>query len=581
MSQDLDTSDVMFFVFAALKLLAFAVFAAMLALTLAYRRPSLEGADARPAAMARLPTRAVQLAILALGFGVTGLIGVWSKSPAEGAALATRAVLFSQLAILVLWLGSMLLVIRWRRSQPTTARKGWIARLSNPILFAYAGLASHVAVFAAAVSFRCTPLALELRDLGARGGAAVLMVASLLAGVGVAISLRDRPHILVSIRRFQRHGDGGAGSNRPLRERLASLLVPLSALLVVAAIPFGDKVCFAVRYDGKPIYSSLGDFAARSAWCAQSEAKLMPLQVIDPHLGALCLVILLAVGVVGAVSASPAAGSTVSARCRAGARLAAHGLLLPLILAAPIVVYGTPRIGEMVQWQSERAWGVFAQPLAFVAFVAALAITFQRAKLSIFSESVVLVASSALAASLFLGGFSIPFVDRLGVRLELADAVLLQQAMPHATVVGLGISVFVLKIALLCWLQSSLRSRCRRFSDEQLAGFVRRWLLPAAVANLALTAVAVRALSSSQRALEALSKAADFSMASVAVAAVFGAGYAILRLAKATKPSQVVGSPAMRQDAGRDRGRASSHGFHAHAQVAAGPQLRPERSDDG
>jgi NADH-quinone oxidoreductase subunit H len=483
MSEYLDTSNVMFFVFAALKLLAVVAFAAALALALAYRSSALGGAAARPVTVARLPTRAVQLAILALGFGVTGLIGAWSKSPAEGAALVTRAVLFSQLAIVVLWLGPMLLAIRLRRRQPTTARKAWFARLSNPALFACAGLASHGAVFAAAVSFRCTPFGVELRDLGARGGAAVLMVASLLAAVGVAISLRDRPHILVSSRRLQLHDDGGAGSNRPLRERLAPLLVPLSALLVVAAIPFGDKVCFAVRYDGKPIYSSLGDFAARSAGCSQSEAKLMPLQVIDPHLGALCLVILLAVGMVGAVSATPAAGSTISARCRAGARLAAQGLLLPLILASPIVAYGSPRIGEMVQWQSERAWGVFAQPFAFVLFIAVLAIACQRAKLSAFSESVVLVAGSALAASLFLGGFSIPFIDRVGVRLELGDAVLLQQPMPHSTVIGLGISVFVLKIALLCWLQSSLRSRCQPFSDEQLAGFVRRWLLPGAVAN--------------------------------------------------------------------------------------------------
>src|SRR5215204_1635631 len=99
MSQYLDTSDVMFFVFAALKLLAVAAFAAALALVLAYRSSALGGADARPATMARLPTRAVQLAILALGFGVTGLIGAWSKSPVQGAALATRAVLFSQLAI--------------------------------------------------------------------------------------------------------------------------------------------------------------------------------------------------------------------------------------------------------------------------------------------------------------------------------------------------------------------------------------------------------------------------------------------------------------------------------------------------
>lgn len=579
MSQYLDTSDDMFFVFVALKLLAVAAFAAALGLALAYRRAAVGGADAPTATMVRLPTRAVQLASLALGFGVTGLIGVWSRSPVEGAALATRAVLLSQLAMGVLWLAPMLLAIRLRQRDPAASSKSWAARLSNPVPFLCAGLASHVAVFAAAVSFRCTPTAAELRDLGARGGAAVLMVASLLAGVGVAISLRDRPHILVSVHRFQRHDDGGVGNNRPLREHLVPLLVTLSALLVFAATPFGDKVCFAVRYDGRPIYSSLSDFAAHSGWCAQSEAKVMPLQVFDPHLGAVWLVILLAVGLVGALSASPAAGRSGMARFHAGARLAAQALLLPLILAAPMVVYGTPRIGEMVQWQSERAWGVFAQPLAFVMFIALLAIAHQRAKLSVFSDSLVLLAGSALGANLFLGGFSIPFFDRAGVRLELGDSILLQQPMPHATVIGLGISAFVLKIVLLCWLQSSLRSRCQRFSDEQLTGFVRRRLLPAAIANLALTAVAVWALSSSKRALDVLGRAADLSMAGVAVAAVFGAGYAALRLARSTKPSQALGSPDMRQDSGRARGRVSSHSFDDQVEAAAGPQLHPERGN--
>ena len=56
MSQYLDTSNVMFFVFAALKLLAVAAFAAALALALAYRSSGLGGADACPVTMARLPT---------------------------------------------------------------------------------------------------------------------------------------------------------------------------------------------------------------------------------------------------------------------------------------------------------------------------------------------------------------------------------------------------------------------------------------------------------------------------------------------------------------------------------------------
>jgi hypothetical protein len=67
-------------------------------------------------------------------------------------------------------------------------------------------------------------------------------------------------------------------------------------------------------------------------------------------------------------------------------------------------------------------------------------------------------------------------------------------------------------------------------------------------------------------------------MASVALAAVLGAGYASLRLARSTKPSQALGSPYTRQAEGRDPGHMSSHIFD-QAQTAAGPQLGPERGD--
>ena len=40
-------------------------------------------------------------------------------------------------------------------------------------------------------------------------------------------------------------------------------------------------------------------------------------------------------------------------------------------LVGAMMIYGTVRLDDMVRWQSEHAWGIFVQPLAFFLFFAA------------------------------------------------------------------------------------------------------------------------------------------------------------------------------------------------------------------
>lgn len=112
------------------------------------------------------------------------------------------------------------------------------------------------------------------------------------------------------------------------------------------------------------------------------------------------------------------------------------------------------------------------------------------------AEFIEIVFVSSVIATVFLGGWQVPFLDADGFRIggwidaashaSVGGAVL---HLPHALVVALQFGAFGAKVVLLCWFQLAIRWTLPRFRADQLMNLGWKTLLPLALANVMVTAL--------------------------------------------------------------------------------------------
>jgi NADH-quinone oxidoreductase subunit H len=100
------------------------------------------------------------------------------------------------------------------------------------------------------------------------------------------------------------------------------------------------------------------------------------------------------------------------------------------------------------------------------------------------AEFVEIVFISAVVATVFFGGYQVPYLDPDGFRAFGASLPL-----PHAVVVLLQIAAFGAKTFLLCWFQLMIRWTLPRFRADQLMSLGWKLLLPLSLANIMVTAL--------------------------------------------------------------------------------------------
>jgi NADH-quinone oxidoreductase subunit H len=120
------------------------------------------------------------------------------------------------------------------------------------------------------------------------------------------------------------------------------------------------------------------------------------------------------------------------------------------------------------------------------------------------AEFIEIVFISAVVATVFLGGWQVPFLDADGFRfggemqevrnatgavvgkVSVGGSVL---PLPHGVVAALQFGAFGLKVVLLCWFQLMIRWTLPRFRADQLMNLGWKLLLPLALANVMVTAL--------------------------------------------------------------------------------------------
>jgi len=174
-----------------------------------------------------------------------------------------------------------------------------------------------------------------------------------------------------------------------------------------------------------------------------------------------------------------------------------------------VVTYGTLDLNRMVQWQQQGAWGIFVQPLAFLLFLtAAIAenkrvpfdlpeceselvsgyfteYTSMKMGLFLLSEFIEIVVISSLVATLFFGGYSVPWMNDTGFAWPGGST----WALPHLVVVLLQVLAFTVKVFIIGCFQIQVRWTLPRFRYDQLMALGWKFLMPLAAANLVITAI--------------------------------------------------------------------------------------------
>ncbi|MGM0578015.1 MAG: complex I subunit 1/NuoH family protein [Myxococcota bacterium] len=236
-------------------------------------------------------------------------------------------------------------------------------------------------------------------------------------------------------------------------------------------------------------------------------------QITDLNGGVLVIFAVASLSVYGAVIGAWASNSGYSmlGGLRTAAQMVSYEVTLALNLVGIFMIFGSISINEIVWGQTEYLlgfipkWGIVVQPVAFILFLTASIAETKRApfdlpeaeselvagyfteyssmRFALFSlgEFVAIIAVAAIGATLFFGGWQIPWVEMPTTAEGLP-------ILGH-WLTWVGVGVFILKTLALVWLQMQIRWTLPRFRYDQLMKLGWIYLLPLSLANVAVTAV--------------------------------------------------------------------------------------------
>ncbi|WP_438007904.1 complex I subunit 1 family protein [Sorangium sp. So ce321] len=467
--------------------------------------------------------------------------------PMSGPSAVEALVISAQFAVFVAWLSLLVICASARRNGPSNAAEEALARFDPRSIF-YAGVLAHVLAFfvAQAIPLSAAPTAARVVCvlLGALLlGAGALTALSVPEGK-VPLRLLGTLHAAADAIKMIWKEDFIPKNADRLLHSLAPLLAMFPALVTFAVIPFGDKLCF--EDNGDRVFG-FGDLPLLKNTVDQAftcNGHVVNLQVADLNVGILYIFAMAGTGIIGAALAGWASDNKFSllGGLRAASQMVSYEVAMGLSVVGLFIIYSSVRLGDMVQWQAEHAWGIFVQPVAFFLFLAALAaetkripfdqpegeseivagyfVEYSGMKFGMFmtGEYVELITSSALLVTLFFGGYHLPFLDRDGINIAFGDTTLFQYKMTHFAVSLTYFLAFFGKTIFMTWVQVFFRWTLPRFRYDQVMRLGWTKLLPLTIVNMMVTGIVVLAVDSAPAGLRSsLQVAADVSHGLVAL----------------------------------------------------------------
>ena len=248
---------------------------------------------------------------------------------------------------------------------------------------------------------------------------------------------------------------------------LAPIITVFPALVIWAVIPWGTSITLFGR--------------------------VIPLYLADVNIGVLYLTAIASIAVYGIVIAGWASNNKYAllGGLRSSAQMVSYELALGLSMLGPIMLAGSMSLVDIVEAQS-KVWYVVWQPLAFIIFMIAALAEVNRApfdmpeaeqelvagyhseysgmKFALFfmAEYIKMIAVSAIAATMFLGGYKLPFIELPAI---------------------FGPAILMAKIIVLLFGMIWVRATLPRFRYDRLMAFGWKVMLPLALLSVFVTAV--------------------------------------------------------------------------------------------
>lgn len=261
---------------------------------------------------------------------------------------------------------------------------------------------------------------------------------------------------------------------------IAPSLFLLVSLLPWSAIPFGDKLVIS----GRTIH----------------------LQIVDLNAGVLYMLAIASMGVYGILIGGWASNNKFSllGGVRASAQMISYEITLGISIAAVFLISESLSTREIVlkQMESPWQWNIFVQPVGFIIFFVSMLAETNRTPFDLaeaeselvvgyhteygafkyaqymLGEYINLITASGFITVLYFGGWNIPFVD------------LYKTGLPVNVIGIISVAVFLAKTSFFVFVFMWVRWTLPRFRYDQLMHLGWGIMLPLAIINLLVTALA-------------------------------------------------------------------------------------------
>src|SRR3989440_7423462 len=290
---------------------------------------------------------------------------------------------------------------------------------------------------------------------------------------------------------------------------LAPYIAVVSAFIVMAVVPFGPD------------------------WAV----------ITDVNIGILFVLAVSSVGVLALILAGWSSNSKYGllGALRSSAQMVSYEVSMGLAIIGALMFARTLSLsGIVAAQQSDAVWFLIYQPVGFVIFlisgiaennrapfdlpeaeselVAGFHTEYSGFRWSFFfmAEYTAMVVVTAIATTLYLGGWYFPFVYRFT-----------EANGYHTLYVIISLFVFLAKLTLLLYLYFWLRWTFPRFRYDQLMDIGWKWLIPTALVNIVLTGIAVFTVQAVDgwnglKTIEALSPSLNLTGTGKAIMITFG-----------------------------------------------------------
>src|ERR671929_717992 len=228
--------------------------------------------------------------------------------------------------------------------------------------------------------------------------------------------------------------------------------------------------------------------------------------ITDVNIGLLLVLSISSVGVLALILAGWSSNSKYAllGGLRSSAQMVSYEVSMGLSLVGALMFARTLSLsGITVAQASDSVWFILYQPLAFVIFlisgiaennrapfdlpeaeselVAGFHTEYSGMRWSLFfmAEYAAMVVVSAVATTVYLGGWYFPFVYRL------------ETSGHHNLFVLVSLLVFLIKTSIILYIYFWLRWTLPRFRYDQLMDIGWKWLIPSALINIVLSGFAI------------------------------------------------------------------------------------------